>query len=366
MSAPTGHQADPGGNNMTLNELLSEFQGTSIEDNCTNYINIKCNLLTPNEENAKKFNKILSYLQENVSCRVKRTKSGGISKTKYIRIPSYDYTYGRSGAELLVFAECGAYRIQFRPKLADNEETNKAMSGRKAFNEFKKILSENGINLDDYAVENGLEIKQEIEKPLIKLERSLYASTSTQSGFEGCHHIDFHNSYPGGLAATHPEFKPVIEMMYEKRKENPVYKAILNYSVGFMQSKWCGYRYATLSRDAINNNNARVRALAEELRTSGRVILAYNTDGIWYSGDIYHGAGEGPELGQWHNDHTDCTIRFKSAGAYEYIEDGQYHPVVRGYTRLDQIKSRENWAWGDIYQADILVFAMNEDGIYVR
>lgn len=347
---------------MELKELLKDFQHSDFNNKQVNYINIKCSLLTPNVENANKFNEILHYLQENVKEKVHRTKSGGISKSHFIRLPSYDYKYSISGAELLILTEFGCYRIQFRPKLAETED-EKSMSGRKAFNEFKNILSENGINLDDYAVDNGEEVKQEIEKPLIKMERSMFISTEDHNGYTNAHHIDFHNSYPGGLMITHPEFKDVIEMMYNKRKENPIYKAILNYSIGFMQSKWVGYKYAALSRDAINNNNARIRSVAQALKDSGRVVLAYNTDGIWYCGDIYHGEGEGKNVGQWENDHTDCHIRFKSAGAYEFIENGQYHPVVRGYTRLDAIKSRDEWSWGDIYKNDVIVFKLTENGI---
>lgn len=346
-----------------LQELLKDYKLTELTHiNKLNYINIKCSLLTPSIANAKTFNEILHYLQKNVSNKIHRTKSGGISKSHFIRIPSYDYTYSNAGAELLIITEFGMYRIQFRPKLAETEDS-KAMSGRQAFNKFKEILSENGINLDDYAVDNGIEVKKEIEKPMIKMERSMFISSENENGFTNVHHIDFHNSYPGGLMITHPEFKQVIEMMYNKRKENPIYKAILNYSIGFMQSKWVGYRYAALSRDAINNNNARIRKVAQALKDSDRVVLAYNTDGIWYAGDIYHGEGEGKNVGQWENDHINCHIRFKSAGAYEFIENGKYHPVVRGYTKLDVIKSRDEWKWGDIYQNDLLVFGFTDNGI---
>lgn len=346
-----------------LQELLKEFTGTPlVHQSKMNYINIKCSLLTPNIENANKFNKILKYLKENIENKVPRTKSGGISTSGFVWIPSYDYTYSGSGAELLIITEFGMYRIQFRPKLTETEDS-KSMSGRKAFNKFKEILSENGINLDDYAVDNGEEVKKEIESPMIKMDNNFFISTKDENGIRNAHHIDFHNSYPGGLMITHPEFKSVIEMMYNKRKENPIYKAILNYSIGFMQSKWVGYKYAALSRDAINNNNARLRRVAQALKDTGRTVLAYNTDGIWYCGDIYHGEGEGKNVGQWENDHTNCTIRFKSAGAYEFIENGQYHPVVRGYTKLDIIKPRDNWEWGDIYQNSVIIFGFTKDGI---
>ena len=110
-------------------------------------------------------------------------------------------------------------------------------------------------------------------------------------------------------------------------------KAILNFSIGWMQSyKPSNKRYAEwahLSRDAIADNNKRIIDLSIRLQASGRKILGYNTDGIWYQGQIYHGAGEGNNLGDWSNDHTNCLFRSKSDGSYEFIEDNTYNAVVR-------------------------------------
>ena len=98
------------------------------------------------------------------------------------------------------------------------------------------------------------------------------------------------------------------------------------------------------------------KKLAEILEKKGRIVLLFNTDGIWYKGAPYHGEGEGDGLGQWHNDHVRCKFRMKSAGAYEFIENGVYTPVVRGVS----LEKREGWQWGDIYtekaEPDILVF----------
>ena len=91
-----------------LQELLKDYKSTELTHiNKLNYINIKCSLLTPNIANAKTFNEILHYLQKNVSNKIHRTKSGGISKSHFIRIPSYDYTYSNAGAELLIITEFG-------------------------------------------------------------------------------------------------------------------------------------------------------------------------------------------------------------------------------------------------------------------
>ena len=143
----------------------------------------------------------------------------------------------------------------------------------------------------------------------------------------------------------------------------------LDASIGFFQSKYCdlnGYRYclANLSRDAINDNNARIRQVERELIESGRTPLLYNTDGIWYQGEpLESGRDHGKGIGMWENDHKDCVIRIKSRGCYEYMEMGKYHPVVRGTTLLDRVKCRDQWSWGDIYETGgALLVGMKDDG----
>ena len=195
---------------------------------------------------------------------------------------------------------------------------------------------------------------------LIRLNNPIYADKI----FKNAHHIDFHSSFPSGLVNTHSEFKPVIEKLYNGRKRHPEYKYILNSTIGYMQSiPCCKAAWAQLSRDAINDNNKRIDELAEKLIKSGRTILAFNTDGIWYTGDIYHDENEGNNICQWHNDHKDCIIRFKSAGAYEFIENDIYTPVIRGRTLLDNIKDRSQWTWGDIFNKETLIkkFVVNTD-----
>ena len=36
------------------------------------------------------------------------------------------------------------------------------------------------------------------------------------------------------------------------------------------------------------------------------------------------------------------------------MENGEYHAVVRGRTRLDNIKPRSEWTWGDIFQGNCM------------
>lgn len=302
-----------------------------------NYLLIPVSVIDITEEGAALFNKIYFYLKKQNLHNLERTASGGIKGGPHRKRPAWDIKINNICVELTVLYEGLAWRIQFRTKLP------KGMSGRSAFTSFKRKLLKAGLDLEDYAIDNGATVKKEIEKALIGAKRPIFYNIV----FEGVNHIDFHSSYAAGLANTHPEFLPVLTDLYNKRETKESYKNILNFSIGFMQSlSGCRARWAHLSRDAIKDNNERLKNLAKVLEKKGRIIIAFNTDGIWYKGAVYHGEGEGNALGQWRNDHINCRFRMKSAGAYEFIENGVYTPVVRGVS--NELKA--SWIWGDIYQ----------------
>lgn len=328
-----------------------------------NYVKIPCTAYQMNDEGAHKFNELYKWIKSLNFKQIVRTPSGGISiERKNFKPPMWDVRTTKSLIELTIIIKEGCWRIQFRtiPKKTDE---GTSLYGSACFKLFREKCKEFGIDLDEYKIYNGKEVKEEIERPLISLERPTYRDKI----FNNVHHMDFHSSYPTGLINTHPEFKAPIKWMYEHRKEdNNKYKLVLNATIGYMQSlDCCDAMWAHLSRDAINDNNKRIREMAHKLRISGKVVISYNTDGIWYLGDVYHDSEEGKNLGQWENDHINCTFRAKSAGSYEFIENGKYYPVVRGQTRLDMIKSRDQWVWGDIYQdiAIPLTYKWTEDGI---
>ena len=328
---------------------LARLKHTNSSANI-NYLLIPVTVFNINKEGAEQFNKIYSWLKKQDLYQIERTASGGIKSGPHRKRPAWDVKKSKTCIELTVLMEGSAWRIQFRAELKEG------MSGRKAFTKFKRILSKRGIDLDSYAIANGKEVKEQIERPLIGAKRKIFYDHI----FNKVHHIDFHSSYAGGLANTHPEFREVLEELYSKRDEKKEYKDILNFSIGFMQSiSGCGARWAHLSRDAIADNNKRIKNLAEMLEKKGRMVLSFNTDGIWYKGAIYHGEGEGDGLGQWHNDHVNCQFRAKSSGSYEFIEKGKYYPVVRGISNI----SKKSWKWGDIYskKADLVLFKFDDD-----
>ena len=301
---------------------------------------------------ARDFNKVFE-IAKSISNRIIRTPSGGISYST--RGEASDWRRLSHCVEITILSGYGFWRFQFRSKTANKGK----MAGRSAFSRFRKMLKEDGIDLADYEIENGKEIKEQIEKPMISFAFQGYAGIT----FEKAHHIDFHSSYPAGLANTHPEFRKTLKRIYDKRKEGEIYKAILVYSIGFMQSiALCGAKWAHLSKDAIADNNARVRDMCSRLKKSGRFPILFNTDGIWYAGEIYHGEGEGQDMGQWSNDHTDCRFRAASQGAYEFVEKGRYRAVVRG---IPEGKKRK-WKWGSIFGEESIPvrYAFNDnDGI---
>lgn len=315
-----------------------------------NYLLIPVSVFDITKEGARDFNKIYLWVKSKNLNKIVRTKSGAIKSGAKCRLPAWDVRTNRYCVEMTIIMEGRAWRIQFRTKPPEG------MSGRKAFTEFKKLLLKDGIDLEDYAIDNGEEIKKEIEKPLIGAVRNWMYDVL----YENVNHIDFHSSYPAGLANTHPEFRKTLEKIYLKRNEENMCKNILNFSIGFMQSVGgCSARWAHLSRDAIKDNNTRVKELAKRLDKSGRLVISFNTDGIWYRGPVYHGKGEGDNLGEWHNDRINCQYRMKSDGAYEFIENGIYYPVVRGIA--NDIKG--NWEWGDIYteKAKLQLFTFTEE-----
>lgn len=338
--------------------MLDKYQYKTLKKKKDiNYISLKAlNFIVPSDEGMEEFNKIYQYVLESGMRELVRTKSGGISidrKNFYGR--GYSEHITRTMFELLIIENGRYYKIHFKQPAGKDYEN--PISGTRAFEVFCDELALDGIDINKLAIENGMDVKKEIESPFI----ALYSDTIKHKTITNAHHIDFHSSHPAGMAKYYPELRPTIERIYNKKEtaakgsmERKICKAILNETWGYLQATHIGAKWAHIARDAIHDTNERLMELAGRLIRNGRKILAFNTDGIWYQGEMYHGEGEGPGLGEWGHDHINCTIRFRSKGAYEFIEDGRYKAVVRGWTALDQVKNRETeWEWGDIYNGPV-------------
>lgn len=337
-----------------LYSLLAGFECSKpVKD--LNFIKIPRTVLEPTIENADRFNKIIEAIE---ICKMKplyKTKSGGISiaNGRY-RGCQYGFwiTQGKY-YEVCLLLTIGCFRIQFRNVLhMDEDKNSKEFTGFDAWKAFMKECKKQNVNVEEHKIsrEQGLIEKSMIESPMIQLLNESYAGKNVV--FENAHHIDFNSAHITGMCEAAPDLRPVFEKIYEERKKNPVFKKVLVCTWGYMQSKGVDYGYSHLSRAGMEWTNSHVTEMIKKLRESGRMPIMTNTDGIWYTGEIYHDENEGHCLGQWKNDHINCKLRIKSKGAYEFIEDGKYNVVVRGKTRYENFVPREKWNWGDIFKID--------------
>lgn len=306
------------------------------------------------------FNTILQLIYTHKISRVELTQNGHYPKRAYGNSYAWTKTPTTNTFEI-VLVYCGRiYKFIFWPGRFDKETTK--VSGRMALNKFRKEAGNLAASFELTNNADVAEVKKQIEKPKICLAPvvKLLGDHTFEAGEDWTiFHLDIHSAYPAGIAATTPQLKDYFMKLYERKEAgDPDAKLIMNAGIGAMQSlKLSGRRYPELSRRAIEWTNKELERMTSILHLLNCSILAYNTDGIWVASrdGLPQLPDIGPALGQWDIDHVVEKIRFKSAGAYEYIENGQYKAVIRGRTRLDNIKTREDWQWGDIFHHDAVL-----------
>lgn len=336
-----------------------------------NFFDIPVNVVKNDDEGMMFWNDLIAKLIEKREsgelATLVRTPSGGISISakNWGSFPGYDVQRSKSYAEITLIDEDGCWRFQFRRNFKEKE-----ISGRTAYLKFEQVCKKFDIDLKKFYLgsrEEGESVKRTIPKAHIDITPEIRDMT-----FENAHHLDIHSAFMAGVAKAYPELKPPIQHCYENRKKWAIYKHILTHCWGYMQSDNSPvyYRLSHLSKAGIEYVNAEIERLSEELTKSDRYVLLHNIDGIWYAGELYHGQNEGTDLGQWSNDIENVTFRAKSPKAYEYIDAyGIYHVKLSGKSKLDYVKPREEWEWGDIYgngASKNVKYACDEDGYIVR
>ena len=302
------------------------------------------NIITDKDE----FNEIIAHCKS-YPTEYKLTKHGAIRTHLMIRNGWCwdDRNIVSKNTYCIILIEEGRlYQFTFWP--GKDKEEEHGITGVDALHRFKEKCGEIA---EKYALTNNDEIakiKETIEKPLISL--TSFGNLFIDEEIENVKHLDIHSAYPAFLCKAHPEFYDYFNELYVGRHDHPEYKSYLNFCIGAMQSlKIRGKRYPELSRAGVNGTRDYILELTEKMRKQGFLVIGYNTDGIFYShpDDLdYHDENEGDDMGQWRTDHHFEKIRFKSAGAYEYIENGEYHAVVRGIPK----EISKNFTWGDIYK----------------
>lgn len=339
-----------------LLELMDKYKYVCSKEynDKPNYIKIPVNVFDYSEEGIEEFNNIYNSiyeLKENLPELV-RTRSGGISY-KHGNWQGFGW-FVQQMSDVVEIIFC--YGAQFRFQIRHSEKVKDGISGSTAFKIFKQECAEWGININDYSIDNGAEVKKEIEQPMIQ-----FIQGEAYQTYDNVHHLDFNSAWPAGIVEEFPELRQPIENIYSRRKFDKGAKAVLTHAPGYMQSAIIDYQFAHISKAGINNCNKHMREMITELIANGRKPLLTNTDGIWYQGDLYHNSNEGTKLGQWKHDYTECVFRAKSEGCYEFIGTEVktnkmiYKPVVRGKTKLDLNKPRAKWSWGDIFTVAPLI-----------
>lgn len=327
-----------------------------------NYKFIPTNIIPLGDEGLIEFNRIYQFVKSQIRRKIIRTPSGGISiDHRAFFGMAYDLRIvSHTVIEMCIIHIRGMWRFQFRTPFSQDKANKSQLSGMDAWHIILRKAKSLGIDIVKLAEDGPQYNPEEKIAPLISF---VWGEDFSGKIFENAHHIDFHSSHPAGIANVYPEMRPLIEYFYEGRKENEENKCVMNYFWGDTLSPLTPAPLWHMGMNALKDTNTRVRDMASRLFLAGRTPIAFNTDGIWYVGEEYHGEGEGDKLGEWSNDHTNCRIRFRSPGAYEFEENGVYNPVVRGRTRLDLIKPRSEWVWGDIYIRPEIVgeYTIDED-----
>lgn len=313
----------------------------------------------------EEFNEIYAWARENCIPGIK-TKSGGIAGGPKNRYQSFYFYNERKASIELIIAHVteGCYKFVITTERSSDENI---VPGKKAQKILFKKAEEYGVLdvIKNEAVDKdtGYAIKQTIEPPIIKVMSDIYKGHE----FEHCYHIDLNSSYASRIVENWPALRGPIEEIYRTRHENNNKgKSVLTNAPGGFQSEYCidvnnkyyntvaPYQLAIFAKVAINNTRHIIQSYIAKLYRQGFEPLLINTDGIWYrSADktdrCFHDEYEGHELGQWKTDHKNVKLYIKSAGAYQYIEDGKCETVLRGLCDLDYIKpDRSTWGWKEI------------------
>lgn len=373
---------------------FDNFSSCTWDEAEENLINIPVTWFDPKELDAKLWTE--AYLGTLHYSDITPTLSGGISK-KGLNFRYYSKLLDPcpSSISLYIVNPDSCYALRFRDAYKkENHGGDESLSGSVAFSKFRRLLKKmgNGYDLAELARPDGKEIKETIQAPDIRLIPDFKDKV-----IEHAFHVDINQAYFAGIDKHFGHcgdgaMGEVIHYIFEHRNDGTpttrYNKSLLNCTQGFCQSRWCvlkapgedspkGYALAHLAKAGIEDCKKTLSEIIKIYEKVGCKLVATNTDGAWFAPPADNKTnrsiledvpGYGVGLGEFKIDHFDCLLRYRSKGAYEYIEDGRYEPVIRGRTHLDHIKPRTSWEWGDIYhkQAYVVKYRfLDRVGIYM-
>jgi len=333
--------------------MISKYKGKKITSEYYNEWRQwpEPNIITSMDE----FNQLLLFMHNN--CKLEKlTSNGHLKKTLYNQYIQIDN--GSHSLTYLLDYKGTIYLFKFWPGYRPDKVAG--VKGSEAWAEFRRRSVK---WIGPYLMNNKEKIqaiKDTILKPLICLDDENVAGESivfNKTSEISILHIDINSAYPAGVAHYIPESRLTWESIYEQKQNgDPKAKGIANLSIGTSQSlRVRGYVAPTLAYYGIKWTIEQLLIAAQIIKSLNGRVLCYNTDGIWFMimnskiPELKKQLDFGDGLGQWKMDHNVERIRFKSAGSYEYTEDGIYHAVVRGIPSYIS----NTFEWGDIFHHNI-------------
>lgn len=322
------------------------------------YKTIDMSSRTLTKENIDTLNYYINELNNDELFKpLRRTKSGGICVEKdFLHSNPFQFDVISSTSKHIITVVSPEVSFKVYVGFVSEKKNNSKKDGRTPSRRLIKACEDAGIDISKYAnsKDDGAVAAKMIHKPDVRTVEAEIDKIYVGN----IHHIDFHKFYPSGIVLLHPEFRKPFEVLRKKKD-----KEALDIGTRYLASKFASYQYAVLVKDGINFMYQRFYEVEDALKKSGRTILANNTDGIWYQGEIYHGKYEGADFGEWENDYIDVKqIRFASTGLgkYEFItKEGVYVPRFKGQSTFEREKSRMEWEWGDIYKGSAVKIVYN-------
>lgn len=297
-------------------------------------------------ELESKANPLYKALRKSDMAQIKRTPKGGIAK-HYLphSIGAYDVqeviTENNIFKGVIITVIVKGTVFVFKCGLMSAKGST--LTGTKAFAKFKKMCLQQGIELEDYATENGKEVKEQIESPIIKVFHKYDL-------LHNVNHIDINSSWGAFCGKEYPKLFDIFANLREQDK------MLANLALGYCQSQYCSYRLSNLAKAGINGTNEYIKTLWSKLWDNDFEVIGINTDGIWYRDNknqnrLYHDENEGHQIGMYRHDHIGCDFLGYSDGQYWYKENGVFHPVARGFYNYELQKPRVEWDENDFDKA---------------
>ena len=162
-----------------------------------------------NIENSQIFNEIYFKLRDSNLNKIIRTDSGAISTAPVNEINNryaWDCIKTSTFVRLTIILGSHIYVISIGKGNINKEKDIRPID---AWLTFISELKNDGIDINDYIIDNGAQVKETIKKPLIWVDPNDINKT-----FINAHHIDYHNSYPAGLCNKYQEFTKTCVRLY--------------------------------------------------------------------------------------------------------------------------------------------------------